>query len=175
MSEQGPPTGDPGRQPTEEELRAAYEAELQRLRVEDIVVQTIVSLINLGGRRAGLVPGTEEERDLGQVQMAIEGVRRLMPLVEAQLGPEANTLRDAVSQLQMAYAQLSGAGGAPGPGPGAEGAGPGAAGAGPGAEGEPEPPAAGGDQPPPPAAEDQPKPGEPGPAQRSGRLWIPGQ
>jgi hypothetical protein len=162
MSEQGPPPGDPGRQPTEEELRAAYEAELKRIRVEDIVVQTIVSLVNLGGRRAGLVPGTEEERDLGQVRMAIEGVRALMPLVEAQLGPEASTLRDALSQLQMAYAQLSGAG------PGGQ----------PGAGDEPPPPDAG-DQPPgpPPApgAEEQQKPGEAGPAQRSGRLWIPGQ
>jgi hypothetical protein len=164
MSEQGPPPGDPGRQPTEDELRAAYEAELKRIRVEDVVVQTIVSLINLGGRRAGLVPGTEEERDLGQVRMAIEAVRALMPLVEAQLGPEASTLRDAVSQLQMAYAQLSGAG----PGPGAQ----------PGPEGGARPPDAG-DQPPgpPPApgAEGQEKPGDPGPAQRSGRLWIPGQ
>jgi hypothetical protein len=157
MSEQGPPTGDPGRQPTEEELRAAYEAELKRIRVEDIVVQTIVSLINLGGRRAGLVPGTEEERDLGQVRMAIEAVRALMPLVEDQLGPEAGTLREAVSQLQMAYAQLSGGG------------------AGPGAEGEGEPPPAGGDQPPGAAPADEPKPGDAGPAQRSGRLWIPGQ
>jgi hypothetical protein len=170
MSEQGPPPGgDPGRQPTEEELRAAYEAELKRIRVEDVVVQTIVSLINLGGRRAGLVPGTEEERDLGQVQIAIEAVRALMPLVEDALGPEAATLRDAVSQLQMAYAQLSGAGAgaAPGPGPGPRPA--------PGPEGEGEPPPAGGDQPPGPGAEDEPKPGGPGPAQRSGRLWIPGQ
>jgi hypothetical protein len=170
MSEQGPPPGGaPGRQPTEEELRAAYEAELKRIRVEDVVVQTIVSLINLGGRRAGLVPGTEEERDLGQVQIAIEAVRALMPLVEDALGPEAATLRDAVSQLQMAYAQLSGAGAgaAPGPGPGPRPA--------PGPEGEGEPPPAGGDQPPGPGAEDEPKPGGPGPAQRSGRLWIPGQ
>jgi hypothetical protein len=165
MTEQTPPGGDPGREPTEEELRAAYEAEIKRIRVEDVVVQTIVSLINLGGRRAGLVPGTEEERDLDQVRLAIEGVRGLMPLVEGALGPEASTLRDALSQLQMAYAQLSGAGAGP-------------AGA-PGAEGGAEPPPGGGEQPPgpPPApgAEEQGKPGAPGPAQRSGRLWIPGQ
>ena len=54
MSDQDP-QGPP---PTEDELRAAYEAELKQLRVEDVVVQTIVSLLNLGGRKAGLAPGT---------------------------------------------------------------------------------------------------------------------
>jgi hypothetical protein len=153
MSEQDPQTTGADRPPTEEELRAAYEAELKRIRVDDIIVQTIVSLLNLGGRRAGLAPGTEGERDLDQVRLAIEGVRALLPLVEAEVGPEAQTLRDALSQLQMAYAQLS-AGGAPGgppPGPG-----PGA----PGAEAPAGP---------------QPDSGEGGPAQRSGRLWVPGQ
>jgi hypothetical protein len=153
MSEQTPPGGDPGREPTEDELRAAYEAEIKRLRVEDVVVQTLVSLVNLGGRRAGFVPGAEDERDLGQVRMAIEGVKALLPLVEDQLGPEANTIRQAISQLQMMYAQASGAGA-----PGAEEA----------------PPEAAQEPPPPPQPEPQ-DPNEPGPAQRSGRLWIPGQ
>jgi len=154
MSEQGPPTGDPGREPTEEELRAAYEAEIKRMRIEDIIVQTIVSLVNLGGRRAGFVPGAEDERDLDQVRLAVEGVQALLPLIESELGPEARTIRDALAQLQMMYARASGTEGGVEPPPGA---------------GE-EPPGA-----PPPAAEEQPKPGEPGPAQRSGRLWIPGE
>jgi hypothetical protein len=157
MSEQTPPAGDPGREPTEEELRAAYEAEIKRLRVEDIVVQTIVSLVNLGGRRAGFVPGAEDERDLEQVRIAIEAVRGLLPLVEQELGPEANTIRQALSQLQMMYARASGEGA---PGAGAEGA-------------APPPPTS--EPPPAPPDEQAGKPGEPGPAQRSGRLWIPGQ
>jgi len=143
-------TEQQGRPPTEEELRAAYEAELKRLRVEDVLVQTVVSLINLGGRRAGLAPGTEDERDLAQLRQAIEGVRALLPLVEAQLGPDAATLRDALSQLQMAYAQAARAGAAEAPPePGDGGQAPPAEPAQPGAEG-------------------------PGPAQRSGRLWVPG-
>jgi hypothetical protein len=153
MTEQDPQGA--GRPPTEEELRAAYEAELKRIRVDDIIVQTLVSLLNLGGRRAGLAPGTEGERDLGQVRTAIEGVRALLPLVQEQLGAEASTLREALSQLQMAYAQLSGQGAPEDARPEPEG--PGAA------EPEAERP-----------AEPQPEPG-PGPAQRSGRLWIPGQ
>jgi len=156
MTEQDPQGA--GRAPTEEELRAAYEAELKRIRVDDIIVQTLVSLLNLGGRRAGLAPGTEGERDLDQVRTAIEGVRALLPLVQEQLGPEAGTLRDALSQLQMAYAQLSGQG-APAPGEGQAA----------GAEGEGGP-APGAERP----GEAQPEQG-PGPAQRSGRLWVPGQ
>ncbi len=93
------------RPPSEEELRAAYEAELKRVRVDDVIVQTVVSLVNLGGRKAGLAPGTEDERDLAQVRQAIEATRALLPLVEAELGPDADRVRDALSQLQMVYAQ----------------------------------------------------------------------
>jgi hypothetical protein len=167
------------RQPTEEELRAAYEEELKRLRVDDVVIQTIVSLVNLGGRRLGLAPGTEgpateSERDLDQVRLAIESVRALLPLVEGQLGDEVRTLHEALSQLQMAYVQLSGAG-APGAGAGAgAGAGPGQPGGAPTPPGGPQP----GSGQAPPGAEGEPAPDEehgPGPAQRSGRLWVPGQ
>ena len=137
-------------QPSEEEMQAAYEAQLKQLRIEDVVIQTLVSLVNLGGRKAGLAPGTEDERDPQQLRIAIEGARALLPLVEQELGPDAQQVRNALSQLQMAYAQSAPAGeGEPG------GAGPG----GPvGAPGQPQPP-------------------QPGPAQApgGGRLWVPGQ
>ena len=134
-----------GQGPSEEELRAAYEAELKRLRVEDVLVQTVVSLLNLGGRKAGLAPGTEDERDPQQLRMAIEGARALLPLVEPALGQEAGQIREVLSQLQMAYAGAAGAQSAPPSQPEAQS--------------QPEPP----------------KPGEQGPAQQSGRLWVPGQ
>jgi hypothetical protein len=144
---------------TEEELRAAYEAQLEEqlktLRVEDVVVQTIVTLVNLGGRRAGLAPGTEGERDPEQLRLAIEGARALLGLIEEQLGPDGAAIRDALSQLQLAYTQL--AGGAPGGGGGP--AGPGGAG---GPQGDPSGGQPGGQ-------------GGSGPAQSSGRLWVPGQ
>lgn len=130
---------------SEEELRAAYETELARVRVEDVLVQTVVSLLNLAARKAGLT-GAPEEPDFDQVRQAIDATRALLPLVEPALGAEAAQLRDALSQLQLAYAR-SGAGGQKA-----------AAGA-PAERAE--------------AAE--PKPGEPGPAQTSGRLWVPGQ
>ncbi|HET8978449.1 MAG TPA: hypothetical protein VFN87_09835 [Solirubrobacteraceae bacterium] len=151
-------------QPSEEELRAAYEAEIKKIRVEQILLEQVVSLINLGMRRTGMAPGAEDERDLGQVRVAIEAVRALMPLVEQTAPPQAGPIRDALSQLQLAYVRLGGTG-EPGPGEAAAGGGaPPAGGQRPGAEApRPSEPAP------------QAQPGEPGPAQRSGRLWVPGQ
>jgi hypothetical protein len=105
----------PGGQPTEEQMRAAYEAEIKKLRVEDVLVQTLVSLINLGGRKAGLAEGTEDERDPGQLQMAVDGALAILPVVEPILGQDAGQVRNAISQLQMAFAQMTG--GQPGAGP----------------------------------------------------------
>jgi hypothetical protein len=142
-------------QMTEDELRAAYEQQLEEqlktLRVEDVVVQTIVTLVNLGGRRAGLAPGTEAERDPEQLRLAIEGARALLGLIEAELGPDGAAIRDALSQLQLAYTQLAGGQ-------------------------QPTPPGAapqGGQAPPQPGG--QPEPPAPGPGQSSGRIWVPGQ
>ncbi len=137
--------------PTEEELRAAYEAEIKKIRVEHVLLENVVTLVNLGMRRTGLSPGTESERDVEQVRVAIDAIRALMPLVERSAPDQAGPIRDALSQLQLAFVKIGG-GGAP----------PAAAEAPQPAEGEPPPAAA-------------PGPDEPGPAQRSGRLWVPGQ
>lgn len=144
MTEQQPP-----QQPTEEELRAAYEQQLKQIKVDDVLVQTVLSLINLGSLRAGVVPGNEGEADPEQLRQAIEGVRALLPLVEPALGPDARQIRDAVSRLQMEYARLAGAG----------------------------TPQAGAEQPAPEGEQQEqpPKPEGPGPAESSGRLWVPGR
>jgi hypothetical protein len=89
---------------SEEELRAAYEAELARIRVEDVLIQTVVSLLNLAARKAGLT-GADEEPDFEQVRQAIDGTQALMPIVEPMLGPDAKQVRDALAQLQLAYAR----------------------------------------------------------------------
>ena len=104
-------------QPSEEELRAQLEEELRRITVRDVLLQTIVSLVNLGGQRLGLAPGAEDMRDIGQARLAIEGVRALLPLVEEQDAEQVRPIRDALSQLQLAYAQLAGTGDMPEPGP----------------------------------------------------------
>ena len=64
--------------------------------------------------------------------MAVDGARALLPLVEGQLGPDAAQLRDALSQLQMAYVQLGGkAGGGAAPPPAARAVAAGGPGGGP--------------------------------------------
>jgi len=100
--------GDRVDAPSEEELRAQLEEELRRITVRDVLLQTIVSLVNLGGQRLGLAPGAEDMRDTDQARLAIEGVRALLPLVEEQDAEQVRPIRDALSQLQLAYAQLAG-------------------------------------------------------------------
>ena len=129
---------------TEEEMRA-IEAEMEKVTVDDVLLQTIVSLLNLGARKAGLggPPGeAPREPDLEQVRQAVEGARALMPLVEPRHGEQLGPIRDALSRLQMFYAQRSGGQAAP-------------------ASGE--------------TPQQQPETGGPGSAQSSGRLWVPGQ
>lgn len=152
----------PGSEPTEEELREAYEAELSRVSVGDMLLQTVVSLLNVGARRAGLLgqaPGEEPPPvDLDQASDAIDAVRALLPLLERRRGEDLRPLRDALSQLQMAYARQKQA---PEQQPvAAKDAAPGA------------PTATQTDE-----SAPQAQPGEhsPGPAESSGRLWVPGR
>jgi hypothetical protein len=173
----GEPDGTPGpgsAQPSEEELRAAYEAELNRITSTDMIAQAVVSLLNIGARRLGgaAAPQAPEGeragsaapggagRDLDQVRDAIDAVRALLEILERTIpAQELRSLRDALSQLQMAYArEVQASGGHAGTPPGGAGAGdqgPGAGDADTPAEGEGSPGA--------------------GPAVSSGRLWVPGR
>jgi hypothetical protein len=168
-------------------MQAAYEAELNRITSTEMVLQTAVSLLNIGGRRLGLggpaaAPGEPPQRDLEQVRDAIDAVRGLMPVLERRMAGEIGPLRDAISQLQMAYMrELNASTGesagsteqpeAPGERPEAPGERPAAPGERPEAPGEQ--PAAGGQ----PAGGQDSNDGTtaPGPAQSSGRLWVPGR
>jgi hypothetical protein len=93
------------RQPSEEEIRA-LEAEMEKLTVDDVLLQTLVTLLNLGARKAGLTEGSQA--DLPQVKLAIDGARALLPIVEPKHCIELAPVRDALSRLQMLYVQKSG-------------------------------------------------------------------
>ena len=183
MSSEGTrPGGVPGSEanasaggPSEEELRAAYEAELSRITSADLMLQACVSLLNLGGRRlgapAGIAPGERGEsaggpRDLEQARDAIDGVRALLGVLERRLSKELGPLRDALSQLQIAYAREA-QGGAGAATSEAARAAPG--GAADGRHGQDKPAA----KPGAPGAEEASR--RPGPAESSGRLWVPGE
>jgi hypothetical protein len=83
------------------------------------LLQTVVTLVNLGGQRLGLSEQTRDARDPEQTRVAIEAVRSLLPLLEdkASSGEQLRPIRDALSQLQMAYAREVGSGDRPGPEP----------------------------------------------------------
>ncbi len=180
MSSEEPPeaagasaSAGPSGQPSEEELRAAYEAELARVTSTDMIAQAAVSLLNIGALRlgpAGAPPGAQAQSaattDLEQARDAIDAARALLEILERRIPGELRSLRDALAQLQMVYARA-----VQSAGPAAaaqEPAGGAAAEKGAGQQqGEQKPHGDGGKQ----GGEG----GEgPGPAQSSGRLWVPG-
>ncbi len=186
MSSQETPPPGAGGAPTEEELRAAYEAELARIHVTDLIAQTTVSLLNLAARRLGPPAGADagpggDGRDLEQARDAIDGVRALLEILERRMPGEVQPLREALSQLQMAYAREAGPAAAGDPGSGDAGTGTGGAGGGEGSGGQGgggagAPGGPGG------APGGAPAPGDgpaqdrgPGPAESTGRLWVPGR
>lgn len=165
---QGEPGGPTSQaQPSEDELRAAYEAELNRITSAEMIIQTTVSLINIAGRRLGLggdpSAAPESERDLEQVRDAIDGASALMPILERRMPGELAPLRDAIAQLQVAYAReaQSSTSTTSAATPSASSSTSSASQA-PKATKEPDKPA---------EADQQ---SGPGPAQSSGRLWVPG-
>lgn len=91
-------------QPSEEELRAALEDQMKRITVRDVLLQTVITLINVSARKLGLA-GDEGEKDLAQAKLGIEGVRALVPLLPDE---EQTAVREPLSQLQMAYAREAG-------------------------------------------------------------------
>ena len=144
------------REPTEEELRAAFEEQLRQVSVEDVILQTVATLVNLAARRLGLVPEAGEDpaeaRDLAQSRLAIDGARALAPLCPDD---HRESIRQALSQLQLAYARDAGT----------------TAGQDTGASGEPSA-AAGGDAPREPAAS-PPPPDEAERAKARSKIWTP--
>ena len=90
---------------TEDQLREA----LKKLRVEDVLLQTAATLIDLAARRLGLA---EEDgpKQLDQAKLAIDAIRALQPLMTEE---QQAALREPMAQLQMAYAREAQGGGTP--------------------------------------------------------------
>lgn len=86
--------------------------ELRKLRVEDVLVQALITVSQVGYRRLGLTPETEGDRDLGQVQLAISTMQALTPVLESILPAElVRDFASSVANLQLAYAKAAADGG----------------------------------------------------------------
>jgi hypothetical protein len=88
-------------QPSEDEMREQLEEEIRKMRVEDVILQGAVSILNLSARRIA----KDDERDLEQARVGIEAARALAELVPEEARPQ---LRQAVSELQLLYAKHAG-------------------------------------------------------------------
>jgi hypothetical protein len=110
MSEQGGPGPDGPEQqlsPEQEEMLRQMEEEMRRVRVQDLLAQSVVSILNLSHRRIA----KEDERDLEQAQIGIDAVDSLAAHLEE---PAEREVRNALSQIRMLYAKVAAdAGGEP--------------------------------------------------------------
>ena len=116
---------------------------MRKVRVEDLLLQSVAGLVNLSARRIA----KEDERDLAQAKVGIDAVRALVDLLPAEAAQE---VRNALSELQMLYANTVQEGERPEEGPQQAGT-------------EPEGP----------AESQQPERGSPRGGEPPPRLWTP--
>ena len=89
--------------PSDEQLVEQLEAELKKLKVSDLLVQTLYTVSSLGFRR--LAP---DDRDLDQARLAIEALRALVPLLEDSAPAElVRDFKQVTANLQLAYADAT--------------------------------------------------------------------
>jgi hypothetical protein len=89
----------------EQNVQEAAAEFMRTVPVQDVIVSMVQTVFDVGYRRTGLVGGGGE-RDLAQTALAIETVRALLPVLERVLEPASmTTLRSALSELQLAYAE----------------------------------------------------------------------
>jgi hypothetical protein len=72
----------------------------------ELVLSTVHVMLELGFRSTGLT-GEPDARDLAQTEIAVETIRALLPVVE-RIAPQAMPqYRQALSELQLAYAEAT--------------------------------------------------------------------
>jgi hypothetical protein len=85
----------------DEKLIQQLEEELKKVKVSDLLVQTLYTVSSLGyGRLAA------ENRDLEQAKLAIDAMRALIPVLEASVPEEVvRDFNQVTANMQLAYAQ----------------------------------------------------------------------
>jgi predicted nucleic acid-binding protein len=90
-------------EPSDEQLIRQLEEELKKLKVADLLVQTLYTVSSLAYRKL-----SEEDRDLDQAQLAIEALRALLPVLEGSVPDElVRDFKQVTSNLQLAYADAA--------------------------------------------------------------------
>jgi hypothetical protein len=84
----------------QQKLVAELQAELAKLKVSDLLLQTLYTVSSLGYQRL-----TGEEKDLEQAGLAIESLKALMPVLEGSVPDEAmRDFQQVLANMQLAYA-----------------------------------------------------------------------
>ena len=95
----------------EEQLAQQLAEELRRLRIEDVLIQTLITVSSIGYRRLGLTEDTKDDRDLQQAKLAIDTMSAMTPVLEKVVPEELiREFQQSVASLQLAYAQAAGKG-----------------------------------------------------------------
>ena len=91
----------PPQEPTEEQLLDA----LRRVNVDDVVLQTVATLVNLAGQKLTI----PEAKDPVEAGKAIDAARTMLPLCPEEA---VGQIKDALAQVQMLYVRETGGPGA---------------------------------------------------------------
>jgi hypothetical protein len=90
-------------QPSDEELLQQVEDELRKLKVSDLLVQTLYTVSSLGYRKL-----SPEDRDLDQAKLAIEALRALLPVLDGAVADDViRDFRQVTTNLQLAFADAA--------------------------------------------------------------------
>jgi len=96
--------GQQPRQPTEQELAEQLREELKRMKVSDLLVQTLYTVSSLGYHKL-----SPDSRDLEQARLAIDALRALLPVLRTAVPDEVSRdFGQVVSNMQLAYADAVG-------------------------------------------------------------------
>lgn len=99
MAEEQPP--EPSQ--SEQELVEQLQAELSRLKVSDLLLQTVYTISSLGYHRL-----SGENKDLEQARLAIEALKALLPVLEGAVPAEAvRDFNQVLANMQLAYASAA--------------------------------------------------------------------
>ena len=89
---------------SEQELVEQLQAELGRLKVSDLLLQTVYTISSLGYHRL-----SGESKDLEQARLAIEALKALLPVLEGAVPAEAvRDFNQVLVNMQLAYASAAG-------------------------------------------------------------------
>jgi hypothetical protein len=87
----------------EQQLIEELQAELAKLKVSDLLLQTVYTISSLGYHRL-----SGEAKDLEQARLAIEALKALLPVLEGAVPDEAvRDFNQVLANMQLAYASAA--------------------------------------------------------------------